>query len=174
LRLDANRAWGFGEAVAFARAVRDVRVEYVEEPLADAALLPRFADDTDLPVALDESLVRMEPEDLEDHRYASAVVLKPTLLGGISRTLRMAEVANRLGIAPVVSSAYEGGVGTLGLISLAATIGEAPAGLDTYRRLAEDVLRPPLDLDAPHLDVRAALETRREVALEGLELVAGL
>jgi o-succinylbenzoate synthase len=39
-------------------------------------------------VALDESLVFMQPEAQGDHDYARAVVLKPTLLGGISRTLR--------------------------------------------------------------------------------------
>jgi len=105
----------------------------------------------------------MEPEALVDHAYARAVVLKPTLVGGVSRTLRFAERAALLGMQPIISSAYETGVGTAALVALAAGVGgeEVPAGLDTYRRLAGDVLRPRLTLPAPRVDVRAA--TPREI-----------
>ncbi len=165
LRLDANRAWSLDEAGRFARGTAGLRLEYVEEPLADPTLLPTFVSNHGVPVALDESLAGMEPEALEDHRYARAAVLKPTLLGGISRTLRFAERASRLGMKLVISSAYETGVGTAALVALAAGVGdgEVPAGLDTYRRLAEDVLRPRLDLPAPHVAVRAMASTRREI-----------
>ena len=174
LRLDANRAWSFDEALAFANATREVRIEYIEEPLGDAALLPRFADESGVPVALDESLIGIEPEDLEKHGYAQAVVLKPTLLGGISHTLRMAEEAHRLGMTPVISSAYEAGIGTLSLISLSAATGGEPAGLDTYRRIAEDTLIPPPELHSPTIDVRSMLETPRSVDVDRLELIASL
>jgi O-succinylbenzoate synthase len=163
LRLDANRAWSLEEAARFAGGTSGLRLEYVEEPLADPTLLAAFVRDHGVAVALDESLVGMEPEALEDHAYARAVVLKPTLLGGISRTLRFAGLASRLGAKPVISSAYETGVGTAALLALAAGVGDedVPAGLDTYRRLAEDVLNPPLDLPAPSVDVRVA--SRREI-----------
>jgi O-succinylbenzoate synthase len=165
LRLDANRAWGLEEAVRFARATADLAFEYVEEPLADTARLSSLARDHGLPVALDESLSEIEPEELEDHGYARAVVLKPTLLGGMTRTLRFARVATRLGARPVLSSAYETGVGTSALVALAAVVGdeEVPAGLDTYRRLAGDVLEPRLELPAPRVDVRALFVGRREI-----------
>jgi o-succinylbenzoate synthase len=163
LRLDANRAWSVADAEEFARATAGLDLEYVEEPLADPAWLPSFVRDHRLPVALDESLVLLEPEDLEEHGYARAVVLKPTLLGGISRTLRFARIASRHGLRSVISSAYETGVGTSALVALAAGLGEAPAGLDTYRRLADDILRPRLELTAPRVDVRAFFGRRREV-----------
>lgn len=155
LRLDANRAWSFEEAVGFFRATSNLRFEYVEEPLAEPAELNRLVEEHGVPVALDESLVGMEPEELGKHRYARAIVLKPTLLGGISRTVGLAKEAERLGVTPVVSSAYETGVGTAALISLSASIvgGKIPAGLDTYRRLKEDVLDPALDLSKPHVSV---------------------
>lgn len=156
LRLDANRAWSFEEAVDFLRGTSDLRYEYIEEPLAEPAGLSRLVDEYGARVALDESLVGMKPEDLLEHRYARAVVLKPTLLGGISRALRLGRVAGRIGAAPVISSAYETGVGTSALISLAAVIGggRIPAGLDTYRRLAADVYEPALDLSAPSVSVK--------------------
>ena len=171
LRLDANRAWGYEDAAEFVRRAAGAPFEYVEEPLADPAQLPRLVWEFGVPVALDESLVGVEPEALEEHRYARAFVLKPTLLGGISRTLRVAERALRLGVTPVVSSAYESGVGSTALIALAAGIGDrpVPAGLDTYRMLAEDVLVTPLGLPAASVDIREAAETSRKVDVRGLE-----
>ncbi|MBA2442417.1 MAG: o-succinylbenzoate synthase [Rubrobacter sp.] len=168
LRLDANRAWSPGEAYEFARGVAGVELEYVEEPLADPALLPGFAKDSGLPVALDESLVGLAPERLGEHGYAAALVLKPTLLGGISRTLELADRGMELGMVPVVSSAFETGIGTLGLVALAAGIGEAPAGLDTYRWLGADVSSPPLTLGAV-VDVPALLGVERELDRRYLE-----
>jgi O-succinylbenzoate synthase len=173
LRLDANRAWEFEQAMEFARGVAGVRFEYVEEPLADPAQLPVLVRETGVPVALDESLAGMQPGALEGHSYARAAVLKPTLVGGLSLTLRFAKRATLLGMEPVISSAYETGVGTTALVALAAGVGggTVPAGLDTYRRLAGDVLRPRLDLPAPRVDVRAMAATRREIDRRLLEPV---
>lgn len=169
LRLDANRAWGFGEALEFGRGLAGVRVEYVEEPLAEPGRLRELAGRWGLAVALDESLSEMGPENLRRHPFARAVVLKPTLLGGISRTLRFAGEARALGMRAVISSAYESGVGTGVLVALAAVVGDEPAGLDTYRRLAEDVIEVPLDLPAPFLDVRRAVEAARRVDVSKIE-----
>ena len=163
LRLDANRAWGFDEALEFARGVSGTRVEYVEEPLAAPARLAELAREWGLPVALDESLVGMRPADLGPHAYARAVVLKPTLLGGVSRVLGLAAAAKTLGMVPVLSSSYEAGVGIGALVALAASVGEEPAGLDTYRALAEDVLKAPLPLPAPAVAVRETMEAARVV-----------
>ncbi len=173
LRLDANRAWSLEEAERFAHGTAGLRFEYVEEPLADTTLLPTFVDNHGVPVALDESLAGIEPEALEDHLYARAVVLKPTLLGGISRTLRFAERALGLGVEPVISSAYETGVGTTALVMLAAGVGDkdVPAGLDTYSRLSEDVLRPRLDLPAPRVHVQAMAGIRRGIVRHPLRPV---
>jgi o-succinylbenzoate synthase len=117
-----------------------------------------------VPVALDESLVGMEPEKVEE-TFAVAFVLKPTLLGGISRTLRVAGRALHLGVTPVISSAYESGVGTAALVALAAGIGDrpVPAGLDPYRAIAEDVLETPLNLPAPGVDVWETADASRTI-----------
>ena len=173
LRLDANQAWGYEAAAQFMRGVVEIPFQYIEEPLTDPGRLPGLVHEFSLPVALDESLVGMEPEDLEEHLYARAVVLKPTLLGGILRTLRMAERALLLGMTPIVSSAYESGVGTAALVALAAGIGEAPvpAGLDTYRTLAGDVLDSPLGLPAPWVDVGEAVDASRRIEVRGLDRI---
>ena len=147
-----------------------MRFEYVEEPLADPARLSGLVREFRVPVALDESLIEMEPEKVEE-AFAVAFVLKPTLLGGISRTLREAERALRLGVTPVISSAYESGVGTAALVALAAGIGDrpVPVGLDPYRAMTEDVLQTPLNLPTPAVDVWETADASRTIEVRRLE-----
>jgi O-succinylbenzoate synthase len=146
LRLDANRKWTWEQAVAFAKTVEDVPIEYVEEPLRNPANLPEFANRTTLPLALDETTRECDPEDLPADLPVRAVVLKPTLLGGIAEARRWAGWARERNAEPVVSASYESGVGLRMLVALAGSLSTAPAGLSTYARLADDVLRPRLPL----------------------------
>lgn len=170
LRLDANRAWTFDEAGMFARRIEDANVEFVEEPLGDASRLRELSEKTGLPVALDESLAGVGFGDAEAHEYARAFVLKPTVIG-FSRTMRIAEAARSIGGKAIISSAYESGIGTLALLRMAATFGRGAAGLDTYRRLADDVICPSLDLSKPRVDLRGTFGKPRKVDYEKLERV---
>jgi O-succinylbenzoate synthase len=165
LRLDANQAWTMDEAVRFAEGLGDVGLDYVEEPLRDPADLPTLWFDTKLPIALDESLEGTAPVGLQGKGWATAAVLKPTLIGGVARTLRFAAQARALGIRPVVSGMFESGVAMRGHVALAAATGGAPAGLDPYNRLAADVLTPRLDLDRPTVDVPAFFRVERTVEI---------
>lgn len=160
LRLDANRAWTLDEAQAFFEAVDPASIDYIEEPLADPDALPKLAEEG-VPVALDETMRDLSPNELDLHRYAEAVVLKPTLVSGFMHSLGVARHAIELGMTPVVSAAYESGIGLRGLVALAASMGEedVPVGLDTYRRLRADVLKPRLPLDRPVLDIPALMRT---------------
>ena len=144
LRLDANRSWSPEQAVAFGRELGDAGVEYLEEPLRDPAHLRELFDATGIPVALDESLLELRPDDIEGRPEVGAVVLKPTLLGGLASARKWAAKASEMNIRPVVSSCFESGVGLLALAGFAwERTGEAvPAGLDTYRWLAADVVEP--------------------------------
>jgi len=166
LRLDANRAWSFEEALSFAEALPgSADVEYVEEPLADPGRLVTFTDRTGLPVALDESTRERDPSTIPEALLLGGVVLKPTLLGGLRRAHRWARWADRRGASVVLSGAYESGVGTRLLGALAAAWSEAPVGLSTYTRLADDLLRPRLALEGPTFEVTPAYRSRVESSL---------
>ena len=156
IRLDANRAWSVEEANAFAEGIQGVEIEYLEEPLRDAERLQEWVEATSVPVALDETTREMTPEQLAAQTFASAFVIKPTLIG-FSRTLSLAGAVAPAGVDLVISSAYESGVGLTGLAVLAASIGDrdVPAGLDTYRRLQTNEGQTRLDLSGPRLDIRA-------------------
>jgi len=153
LRLDANRKWDWEEAVAFAEALDTIPIAYIEEPLRAPDRLPDFVAQTRLPVALDETTREQAPEDLPADLSVRAVVLKPTLLGGIEKTRRWAGWARRRNAEPVMSASYESGVGLRMLVALAAAYSDVPAGLSTYARLADDVLRPRLSFDGAEVDV---------------------
>ena len=164
LRLDANRAWSVAEAVAFADAVADVPLAYIEEPLAEPERLGAFTARTGVPVALDETTRERSPDEMPTQAPVTAVVLKPTLLGGIAASRRWVEWARSIGATPVVSSSYESGVGTRLLVRLAAAWSAAPAGLSAHTRLADDILRPRLALDGPTVEVEQAQAGRVDVS----------
>lgn len=152
LRLDANRAWTFEQAVAFVDGVRDVQLTYIEEPLRNPDRLSELVETTGVPVALDETTREMD-QDALDGASIAAVVLKPTLLGGVRTVCRWARQACAENVVPVMSASYESGVGVRMLVSLAAAWATAPAGFSTYARLETDVLHPRLPVDGPTVEV---------------------
>ena len=168
LRADANRAWSLDEAVAFAEATRDVDLAYVEEPLADPARLSDLTAQTGVPIALDETTREVEPEILRNGPPVSAVILKPTLLGGLRKTQAWSRIAQENGAAPVISAAYESGIGLRMLVALAAVGPDIPVGLSTYDRLAADVLCPPLSMTGPTIEVGSVVDSEASIDEECL------
>jgi O-succinylbenzoate synthase len=148
LRLDANQNWSMEDALTFAKGIAGCRIEYIEEPCRTLAESREFSVSTGLLVALDESLLKFNPQELNDYTDMAAVVLKPTLLGGIERALQFARMAKSLGLAAVISSSYESSLGILTLAHLAAAIGgqETPVGLDTLSLFEQDLLQVPLEI----------------------------
>jgi o-succinylbenzoate synthase len=126
LRIDINRRWPRGEVVERLAALCGAieRIDYVEEPCPDAHEL--LAQPLPCRLALDESLVELAPAELATALASdqlAALVLKPTLLGGFARCFELAAAAHRHGVAPVVTHALEGAVGTAACIELARAIG---------------------------------------------------
>jgi O-succinylbenzoate synthase len=153
IRLDANRGWSRSDAVAFAEGSASVPIEYVEEPVRDPQHLSDIAAQTDLPVALDETTREIPPDRLPALDFAAAVVLKPTLMGGLRTVHQWVRAARQSKIPPVISASYESGVGLRMLSVLAAAWTSMPAGLSTYDRLAADVLAPRLPLQGPTVEL---------------------
>ena len=105
LRLDANQSLELSQARAYLPRFAEQDIEYIEEPCAPAesAVLGELA----LGLAWDESLTQGElPAG-----PARALILKPSLLGGVSACATWAERGARLGAALVVSHAFEGPLG---------------------------------------------------------------
>ncbi|MCH2177470.1 MAG: o-succinylbenzoate synthase [Mariniblastus sp.] len=135
LRLDANQAWGFEEAVSFVESLEDLDFQYIEEPLRDPLRMEELHRLTGVKYALDESLV--DANSLDPWPSAAALICKPSLLGGRQAVEELA----RSGKPIVFSAAFESGVGIMRIIQLAAEFSpNIPAGLDTLAWLADDLL----------------------------------
>lgn len=164
LRVDANRAWSLAEAAAFAECARAASPSYVEEPLREGRELERFHEATGLALGLDETVAERDDAGL-DLPGVRAVVVKPSVSGGVQRLRNLAMLCGRRGVDVVVSAAFESGVGLRALARIAAGAGTQAAGLDTYRWLAADVLSPRLDIHGPVVDVAslaaAQIDARR-------------
>jgi O-succinylbenzoate synthase len=174
LRLDANRAWDFEEAVRFAEGISDCTLAYIEEPLADPSRLEEFVTRTGLRVALDESLVGLTPSRLNDYSFVSAVVLKPTLLGGFERSAQLARVAKSRDMKVVISSSFESSVGIAALAQLAAAFDtfNTPAGLDTLTYFEKNLLAEPIEIAHGRMRIGQIARVCSSVNMSALEEVS--
>lgn len=146
VRVDANGGWGVEEALARIPALDAAArgLEYVEQPCRTVEELARVRRGVDVPVAADESVRRADdPLRVVRAEAADVVVLKVQPLGGVRACLDLAE---RVGLPVVVSSALESSVGLAAGVALAAALPELPyaCGLATAQLLAHDVVAEPL------------------------------
>ena len=144
-RIDANRAWSLEETRLVLMACRDIPLEYVEEPFNSPEAWPIALKLPNAKFALDEQLQSISPETLGDYKNAAAIVLKPTLIGGIIRCWEWAAAAEELGIACTLSSCFESGCGLRSIAELHSVLPgvQLAVGVDTLQWLGGDTSRPP-------------------------------
>lgn len=146
IRVDANGGWTVDQAVTHLRALDDAAggLEYAEQPCATVEELAAVRRRLDVPIAADESIRRAaDPLRVVALDAADVVVLKVQPLGGVRACLELAE---RVGLPVVVSSALESSVGLAAGVALAAALPELPyaCGLATSQLLVHDVVADPL------------------------------
>ena len=149
VRIDANGAWSVEQAESAIRQLSRFGLEYVEQPCRTveemAELRRRLARaGVEVLVAADESIRRAEdPLRVSRCGAADVAVLKVQPLGGVRASL---EIAERIGLPVVVSSALETSIGLRAGLALAAALPELPyaCGLNTVGLLAGDLASPPL------------------------------
>ncbi|MBM9461102.1 o-succinylbenzoate synthase [Nocardioides sp. zg-536] len=169
IRIDVNGGWSVEEAVAAIAVLERAAggLEYVEQPTASVEDLARVRRRVAVPIAADESIRRAEdPYRVRELEAADVAVLKVQPLGGVRACL---EIAERIELPVVVSSALETSVGIAAGVALAAALPELPhaCGLATVQLLTADVASEPL------LPVDGALPVRRpKVDPQQLDLLA--
>ena len=150
LRLDANGAWTVAEAIAMLSALEAYDLEWVEQPVADIAALAAVRRETRVRIAADESVGDIaSARALLQADAADVLVLKPMSLGGLRPAAEIARLARSTGVAAVVTTTIDSGIGTAAALQLAATLpAPAPAcGLATAPLLAADLVRRPLPIE---------------------------
>jgi len=176
LRLDANRAWTLPDAVTFGRGAAGFGIEYIEEPLRDPGGLDALYEKTGIPLALDETLAGMSSGDAVLSKGVRALVLKPSVLGGFEKTAGFSRMAMSKGILPVVSCAFQSGIGLSGLAQFAAafTPPSVAMGLDTYRWLAQDLMATPFRARRGAVDAAEISEMSRGIRADLLRPIHAL
>lgn len=155
IRIDVNGAWGVDEADARLARLSVVGLEYVEQPCATIDELAELKRRVDIPVAADESIrTADDPMRVVEREAADVAILKVQPLGGVGATL---DLAARLGLPVVISSALETSVGLAAGVAAAAALPELPyaCGLGTASLLDGDVVSRSL------IPQSGMLETRR-------------
>ncbi len=145
VRVDANGAWSVDDARIAINTLDAVgSLEYVEQPCATVEQLAELRRSIDVPIAADESIRHSDdPLRVAELEAADIAVLKVQPLGGVHACL---EIAEKLGLPVVVSSALETSVGLAAGVALAAALPELPyaCGLGTTSLLDADVVASPL------------------------------
>ena len=80
LRLDANRNWTYEQVITFASSIDAKSLEYIEEPINTPERLQELARETEMPIALDESLVDIPANFLKNNDWIRAIIIKPSVL----------------------------------------------------------------------------------------------
>ncbi len=158
LRIDANGAWQPDQAIATIQALEAFDLELVEQPIAPGQLaeMARVRAAVAVPIAADEDVTSVEAaRRVFAAGAADALVVKPMTCGGLRPAREIATLADNAGVAVIVTTTIDSGVGTAAALQLAATLPEnGPAcGLATGSLLADDLVAAPLSARNGWLDV---------------------
>ncbi len=173
IRVDANRGWTVPQAVEAARVLGEL--EYMEQPCKSVEELAQLRRLIATPVAADESIRKAEdPYRVVDAQAANVGVVKVAPLGGVRRTLEIAQYCQQHGMGVTIASALDTAVGmNAGLVAAALLPAPRAAGLATGALFLEDVAEPrrimegcldvkPVSPDPARLEALAAPTSRRD------------
>ncbi|HYO44082.1 MAG TPA: enolase C-terminal domain-like protein [Candidatus Limnocylindrales bacterium] len=155
LRLDVNGTWSLSEAAERLRAIAGVGLQYVEQPLGPSAhaAAATLRDRTGTALAADEAVESVAAaRAILEAGAADVLVVKPARVGGPAAVAVIADLAAQRGVAVVISSLFETGVGLAAALACAAALPDVPGwpaagrdhGLATAELLRDDLLVRPL------------------------------
>lgn len=182
LRLDANRSWEREETLRFCSAIPAEKIAFLEEPSRNFLDMPAIQEASGIACAADET-VQLLSRQCSPNSACSGEP-DPDMLREVVTRVRVLVWKPSLCLPPmllgigqdrpvVLSGAYETGVGTAAILALAASraAGGSAVGVDTYSRLAADVLNDPLPTTLPEIALEPVEKARRSVNVQRLKLV---
>ena len=128
LRLDANGAFPFEEALYKLELLSQYAIHSIEQPIRQGqwAYMAELCRESPLPIALDEELIGVNDPEMKRHmlniikpRY---VILKPSLHGGMTGCREWIDTARELGIGSWITSALESNIGLNAIAQFASSV----------------------------------------------------
>jgi o-succinylbenzoate synthase len=158
IRLDLNRGLDFEDAVGLLNQIKEFGIEYVEEPLKEPTTqgLTALREKTGLRIALDETVAETEKfYDLLNSKACDVIVVKPMVLGGINKSIKLSKISAERGLKTVITSTLESGIGVAACLHVAAMLGDhiLPCGLDTLDLFQENIINENLPIVSGHMNV---------------------
>ena len=137
LRVDANAGWTLEQALEKIPVLKELGVEFVEQPLAkdDWEGMKILFEKSTLPLIADESCVA-EADVEKCHGHFHGINIKLTKCSGITPARRMITKAKELGMTVMVGCMNESSVGTAAIAQLAPMLNYVD--MDGTLLLAED------------------------------------
>ena len=160
LRLDANGAFSFDEALYKLELLSQYNIHSIEQPIRQGqwSFMAELCRESPLPIALDEELIGVnDPEQKRQMlniirpRY---IILKPSLHGGMAGTREWIQIARDMGIGSWITSALESNIGLNAIAQFCSAVyGDRitmPQGLGTGQ-LFRDNIPIPLEIRGDQL-----------------------
>lgn len=172
IRLDANAGWSVDEALHQLSVLEQYGIEYVEQPCAEVSDLLALRRRTRVPIAVDESIrLAGDPGSVRVREFADIAVLKPTTLGGVRRTLDLAQL---LDLPVVISGSLDSSVGLSVGVATAAALPDLDlaCGLGTGTLLATDLVARPVVPEAGRLACARTAPDQERLALASVQISA--
>ena len=149
LRLDANGAFPYEEALYKLELLSQYAIHSIEQPIKAQqwALMAELCRESPLPIALDEELIGVNDPEMKHHmlniikpRY---IILKPSLHGGMQGCREWIKTARDMGIDSWITSALESNIGLNAIAQFAADVyGDhitMPQGLGTGQLFTDNI-----------------------------------
>ena len=149
LRLDANGAFSFDEALYKLELLSQYAIHSIEQPIKAGqwAYMAELCRESPLPIALDEELIGVNDPEMKKHmlniikpRY---IILKPSLHGGMHGCREWISAAKEQGIGSWITSALESNIGLNAIAQFASEVyGDnirMPQGLGTGQLFTDNI-----------------------------------
>ena len=149
LRLDANGAFKYEEALYKLELLSQYAIHSIEQPIKAGqwAYMAELCRESPLPIALDEELIGVNDPEMKRHmlniikpRY---IILKPSLHGGMQGCREWIETAQDMGIGSWITSALESNIGLNAIAQFASDVyGDhitMPQGLGTGQLFTDNI-----------------------------------
>ena len=152
LRLDANGAFKYEEALYKLELLSQYAIHSIEQPIRQGqwAYMADLCRESPLPIALDEELIGVNDPEMKSHmlniikpRY---IILKPSLHGGMMGCREWIETAKQQGIGSWITSALESNIGLNAIAQFASDVYgphiRMPQGLGTGQLFTDNIPMP--------------------------------
>ena len=152
LRLDANGAFKYEEALYKLELLSQFNIHSIEQPIRQGqwAYMAELCRESPLPIALDEELIGVNDPEMKSHmlniikpRY---IILKPSLHGGMMGCREWIEIAKQQGIGSWITSALESNIGLNAIAQFASDVYgphiTMPQGLGTGQLFTDNIPMP--------------------------------